>query len=244
MAINNLVAQQVRQKLTALWEKDAAPELRPILQAWSERAIELKLANPHIALARHFGRLTDEFPMACWWLAAMYPTYFRAAEILYAFRSWQRHFYLAYLSKYFRVGLFGGKWSHVGPPEDSAANGRWVEFAQIPQFVARGKVSLDIVAGWDEEGLTAKTFEIGACGTAMIHNECVGLEEAFEPGKEVESFRTPRQARDTVQRLLDEPDRRAQMAQACRARILQEHTWGNRLQQIIQKTGQELDAFR
>jgi hypothetical protein len=243
-AINQIVAKQVREKLGALWDKEAALSLRPELDAWSNRAIELKLTHPEQSLARHFGRLTDEFPMASWWLAAMFPTYFKATEILYAFRNWQRHFYLAYLSKYFRVGLFGGKWSHVGNPAEAAANGHWVDFDRIPQFAARGKIALDIVSGWDEEGLTAKTFELAACGKPMIHNDCIGLEEAFEPAKEIEIFRTPKQARQMVQHLLDDPSRREGIAQASRARLLKEHTWGHRLQQMLEKAGLPVDAFR
>ncbi len=212
--INRIVAKQVESQLSELWEKEANPSLRPELTAWSRRAIELKLAKPDQALARHLPALTDEFPMASWWLAAMFPTYFKAADILYAFRKWQRHFYLAYLSKYFRVAVFGGKWSHVGDPADQAANGQWVDFARIPEFVARGRVGFDAVAGWDEEGLTAKTFELASCGSAMIHNDCVGLPEAFEVGKEIEVFHNPREAREIVQSLLDDPNRRERMAQA------------------------------
>jgi hypothetical protein len=233
--INRVVAGQVRQRLA---------ELRPELNAWSERIIQYKLAHPEMALARHLGKLTDEFPMASWWMAAMYPTYFRAAEILYAFRSWQRHFYLAYLSKYFRVGLFGGKWSHVGPDSEREANGQWVEFGNIPEVVARGKVTLDIVGGWDEEGLTAKTFELAACGCAMVHNQCVGLAGAFELGKEMEVFGTPKEARLKVQALLEDSDRRTKMAEAGRARVLKDHTWGHRLREMFEKSGLAIDLFR
>jgi hypothetical protein len=242
--INRLVAAQVRSELAALWDKDAAPALRPELTAWSHRAIELKLAHPDQALARHFARLTEEFPMASWWLAAMYPAYFKAAEILYAFRKWQRHFYLAYLSKYFRVGLFGGKWSHVGDPADRETNGKWVEFGLISDIVARGRIAFDVVAGWDEEGLTAKTFELASCEVAMIHNECLGLPEAFELGREMEVFKTPKEARETVRQLLDDPNRRANLAHAARARVLKDHTWGCRLREMFEKAALPIDAFR
>jgi spore maturation protein CgeB len=231
-------------QLNALWEKEAIPALRPELAEWGRRAVELKLANPSHGLARYISRLTDEFPRTMWWMTAMYPVYFKAAAILYEFRSWQRHFYLAYLSKYFRVGLFGGKWSHVGKESEQNENGKWVDFLRIPQVVARGKVALDIVAGWDEEGLTAKTFELAACGVAMIHNECVGLQQAFVAGKEIEIFQSPRQAREQVQRLLDDPDRRKNMAHAGRERLLRQHTWAHRVQQMMKLARIPIDCFR
>jgi hypothetical protein len=239
--MNLVVAEQVRAALKNLWQSDAPPALRPELEAWSERIIELKLANPALATIRHVGRLTEEFPMSMWWMTAMYPVYFKAATILFNFRTWQRHFYLAYLSKYFRVGLFGGNWSHVGSASQDSA--QWVDFPQMPQVFARGKIALDIVGGWDEEGLTAKTFEIAACGMAMVHNDCVGLAEAFEAGKEIEVFSTPRQARQVVAELLDDPKRRAEMAEACRARFLRDHTWAHRVRRMFELAGMPIDAF-
>jgi hypothetical protein len=242
--MNLVVAQQVRDSLANLWLSDAPPALRPELEQWSGRIIELKLANPAWSIARHINRLTDEFPMSMWWMTAMYPVYFKAATILYNFRTWQRHFYLAYLSKYFRVGFFGGKWSHVGSAAEGTAGGEWVDFTQMPQVFARGRIAFDIVAGWDEEGLTAKTFEIAACGMPMIHNDCVGLAQAFDIGTEIEVFTTPRDARHAVQRLLDDPKRRAAMAEACRARFLREHTWAHRVQRMFELAQIPIDSFR
>jgi glycosyltransferase involved in cell wall biosynthesis len=242
--INQAAAQQVRAALVNLWQSDAPPALRPELEKWTERIIELKLAHPTWATIRHIGRLCDEFPMSTWWLTAMYPVYFKATTILYALRSWQRHFYLAFLSKYFRVALFGGRWSHVGGDGQSAAMEQWVDFAQMPNVLARGRIALDIVSGWDEEGLTAKTFEIAACGMAMIHNDCVGLCEAFTPQIEIEVFNTPKEARQAVQSLLENPARRGAMAQACRARFLRQHTWSHRVQRMFELAGIPIDAFR
>jgi hypothetical protein len=98
------------------------------LTAWGNRAVDLKLADPTRALIRHVGRLGDEFPLASWWLTAMFPVYFKAADILYRFRNWQRHFCMAYLSRYFRVGLFGGTASHIGSASDPPELKQWVDF--------------------------------------------------------------------------------------------------------------------
>jgi glycosyl transferase family 1 len=252
--INQVVAGHVRGELRALWEIEAPPEMRAQLTAWTERAIQLKQADPALALIRHIAALAEEFPGPTWWLTAMYPTYFKAANILCNFRNWQRHFYLAYLSKYFRVGLFGGKWSHVGSATDRAGSdgadtgqagtGQWVDYEQIPTALARGKVALNIVGGWDEEGMTVKTFELAACGTPMIHNNCVGLAEAFEPGREVMVFNSPRQARQAVEHLLASDSARRQMGQAARGRLLRNHTWSDRLLRMFQLARLPVEAFR
>jgi glycosyltransferase involved in cell wall biosynthesis len=78
----------------------------------------------------------------------------------------------------------------------------------------------------------------------MIHNDCVGLAQAFDIGTEIEVFTTPRDARHAVQRLLDDPKRRAAMAEACRARFLREHTWAHRVQRMFELAQIPIDSFR
>ena len=83
------------------------------------------------------------------------------------------------------MGCVKGQWGESG----------WIDQSDMPKVLAKGAVTLNLSAGYDEEGITAKPFEIAASGVAMLHNEATGLGEFFEPGKEVLTFATPRQAR-------------------------------------------------
>jgi spore maturation protein CgeB len=242
-AIDRAVAKQVESELASLWEKEAPANMRAELAAWSAKMVAMKLDDSSVASFRYFQKLADEFPAVSWWLAAMYPVYFKAMSILYAFRNWQRHFYLAWLSRYFRVGLFGGKWDRVGEPADRERTGGWVDFPAIPAAVARGKVVLDIVSGWDEEGLTAKTFELAACGAAMVHNRCQGLEKLFVPGVEMELFDTPAQLRQTIRRLIGDEKARREMSDAARQRVVAEHTWAHRVRRMLELARLPIGAF-
>jgi spore maturation protein CgeB len=118
-----------------------------------------------------------------------------------------------------------------------------VDFKDLPTQFARGKVALNVVSGWDEEGLTAKTFEIVACGVPLVHNECRGLSEIFEPGREVLTFQSPKQCRETIQALLDDEPRREQLAHAALWRMMSDHTWGQRIKQMFLQARLPIESF-
>ncbi len=231
-------AQHISAELDALWAT-SPDQLRPALTIVGKKLIELKQQNPRAALANHLPFMEENYPRTMWWLIENSAFYFRAAEILYKFRTWQRAFIPVYLAKYFKVAIFGGDWSHLGIP-----GGGWVNFADMPKALARGKVSLNIVGGWDEEGLTAKTFEMAAAGVPILHNDCVGLGDCYDIGKEIEVFDRPSEARAKVQALIDSPARRREMGNAIRARTERDHHWGPRVKSMIELAGLPVDAFR
>jgi spore maturation protein CgeB len=224
--------------LNALWETDAPQDMRAQLAALGERLIELKLADITTATAWHLPQATDEHPAAVWWLTTNFPVYFKMSEIFWEFRSWQRYFIPAYLARYFKVAVFGGNWSSVG-----VATGGWVDFENMPAAFARGKVGLNIVTGFDEEGVTAKTFEIAASGVPLFNNECKGLGDLFEIGKEIEIFKSPREAREKVAELIANPQRRFELAGAIRSRFERDHTWDHRVRQMLSLAGLQLEHF-
>jgi spore maturation protein CgeB len=110
--------------------------------------------------------------------------------------------------------------------------------------LARGKVVLNLTAGYDEEGITAKPFEIAASGCAMLHNWNKGLESFFEIGTEIAAFRRPREAVDQVEALLSDDARRRAMGDAARARLERDHSWDTRLGRLLTACGFTIDSFK
>ncbi len=133
------------------------------------------------------------------WLTINHLTYFKMTAQLYKCRAWLRHFVPAYLAKYFRVGIFGGDWTGMNCIRGQWGSNNWVDLADMPKVLAKGKVTLNLSANYDEEGITAKPFEIAASGAVMLHNEATGLGDFFELGREAFSFSTSKQARGLVQ---------------------------------------------
>ena len=228
---------EIRAGLDALWKSDAPESLRPQLSALASKLLTARLNDPLTASIRHVPALTDEFPVAMRWLTINHLVYFKMTAQLYKVRSWLRHFMPAYLAKHFRVAIFGGDWTGMGCVKGQWGESGWIDQSDMPKVLAKGAVTLNLSAGYDEEGITAKPFEIAASGVAMLHNEATGLGEFFEPGKEVLTFATPRQARERVQSLLQDPAKRRSIGAAARARLERDHSWDTRLLRLLAPIG-------
>jgi hypothetical protein len=223
----------IRGGLDALWKSDAPEPLRPQLASLSSKLLTGRLNDPLTASIRHIPALTFEFPAAMRWLTVNHQTYFKMTAHLYKVRSWLRHFMPAYLAKHFRVAIFGGDWTGMGCIRGQWGSNGWVDLADIPKVLAKGAVTLNLSAGYDEEGITAKPFEIAASGVCMLHNDARGLPDFFDLGREAFSFSTPKQARELVGELIDDPDRRRAVGTAARARLEKDHSWDSRLTRLI-----------
>lgn len=237
--MNAVYAKQIRADIRAIWKSKAPANLTPMLEALGDRLVDLKLAHPTFAITRLVAHVHDEFAPCLWWLTANSSVYFAMCECLWWLRRWQRFFVPAYLAKYHRVAIFGGDWSALG-----VETGPYVPYEKMPAAFARGHVALNIVNGMDEEGLTAKTFEIAAGGSAILNNDCLGLDEAFDIGTEVETFVSPREAREKITELKDNPAKRKAMGEAARARCIRDHTWENRVLTMLRLAGFDPNAFR
>jgi glycosyltransferase involved in cell wall biosynthesis len=227
----------IRAGLDAIWKSDAPEALRPQLAALASKLLTERLNNPLKASAWHLPALADEFPVAMRWLTINHQSYFKMTAQLYKLRAWLRHFMPAYLARHFRVGIFGGDWTGMGCIKGQWGSNGWVDLADIPMVLANGKVTLNLSANYDEEGITAKPFEIAASGVAMLHNEQRLLPEFFNLGTEAFAFSTPRQARQVVQQLIDDPEERRAVGAAARARLEKDHSWDTRLTRLRSCSG-------
>jgi spore maturation protein CgeB len=61
--------------------------------------------------------------------------------------------------------------------------------------------------------ITARTFQIPACGTFMLHEWSSEIPEYFVEGEEAEFFRSPAELAEKVGRYLDAPQERARIAE-------------------------------
>lgn len=232
-AITRAVAADVLPRLDALWSERAPAELVGTLTAFGRAWMERRIEEPLVGTYRIFLKLVPSFVDAARWLRETPRVYFDALELFWQIARWQRTFYVRYLAKHFHVGVFGTDWSSVGVGGDGA----WVNHDDQPRVYARGRIALNLSQAGDEEGVSHKPFQIAACGVPMVHVERNGLGECFTPGVEVETFRTPREARAVIAELLADPVRRRRMADAARQRLCREHTWEQRLLKMLRMRG-------
>jgi spore maturation protein CgeB len=78
-----------------------------------------------------------------------------------------------------------------------------------------------------------RTFELAACGAFQLVDERSLLSEVFEVGKEVITFSSPQDLREKMAYYADRPEERRAIAEASRKRVLNEHTYAHRIQQML-----------
>lgn len=81
--------------------------------------------------------------------------------------------------------------------------------------------------------LNPRVFELAACGAFQLVDERALLSEAFEVGEEIVTFSSLNDLKDKIDYYLERPEERARIAQKARARVLRDHTYGKRLEQML-----------
>ncbi|HEU5078951.1 MAG TPA: glycosyltransferase [Opitutaceae bacterium] len=105
--------------------------------------------------------------------------------------------------------------------------------AQHRSFYNRQRFTLNvtradmIAAGYSP---SVRLFEAAACGTPIISDAWAGLEELFEPGREIIIARSTEDVIETLRRMT--PAEVDEMGRAARARVLAEHTAAHRAAEL------------
>jgi spore maturation protein CgeB len=78
-----------------------------------------------------------------------------------------------------------------------------------------------------------RTFELAACGAFQLVDERLLLGECFEPGREIVTFSSVTELKDKIAYYAERPNERAKIAEAARRRALRDHTYDQRLQEML-----------
>lgn len=82
-------------------------------------------------------------------------------------------------------------------------------------------------------GLNARAFELAGCGGFQLISHSDAVARHFEPGKEIETFGSLGELRDKVCYYLEHDDERRAIADAGRRRAHKEHTYKQRLREML-----------
>lgn len=90
-------------------------------------------------------------------------------------------------------------------------------------------------AGIDPVGdfVNPRVFEIAACGGFSLVDNRDELPPLMEPGREIETFSTLAELREKVEYYLGRQDDRRKIAQAGRKRVLEDHTFEYRMEELL-----------
>jgi spore maturation protein CgeB len=80
---------------------------------------------------------------------------------------------------------------------------------------------------------TARPFELAALACAMVSNPYSGIEQWFEPGREILIVYDQTEAIDTYRRLLRDSATRRELGEQARRRFMQQHTYAHRAAELL-----------
>jgi hypothetical protein len=125
----------------------------------------------------------------------------------------------------------------------------YASFSKLSDYCRRSRINLLITRQAHTSvyaSSTARPFELAALGCAMVSNPYLGIEEWFEPGREVIVVHNQLEAINTYRMLLEDANLRNEFGARARARLLAEHTYADRAAALLSFLGTvcPIDASR
>lgn len=109
-------------------------------------------------------------------------------------------------------------------------------FSKLREYICRSKVNLCITRGAHASvyaSSSSRPFELAALGACIVSNPYDGIEEWFEPGKELLVVRSSEEAVECYKDLLAHESKRNAIGRAARERVLRQHTYRHRARELL-----------
>jgi len=138
----------------------------------------------------------------------------------------------------FKLGVFGDGWGNYylrrGKKIPSYYKGPAIG-EEVLKLYSGSKIVLNIHDPESKEGLNTRTFDILAAGAFEIVDHKRNLDIHFRNNSEIISYHDEKELNDLVRFYLEKPELSKNIANQGRARVLQEHTWKNRIQTVVDR---------
>jgi hypothetical protein len=112
----------------------------------------------------------------------------------------------------------------------------FMSYSAFRKFCCQSKICLNITR-WSHISVyasaTARPFELAAFGACIVSQPYSGIEEWFDVGREIVVLENETEISSIYQNLLDSDDEREKMGKRARARILKDHTYQKRAEEVI-----------
>ena len=110
-----------------------------------------------------------------------------------------------------------------------------LSYSAFRNFCCRSKICLNITRLSHTSvyaSSSARPFELAAFGACIVSNPYLGIEEWFEPGKELVVAPSETDVIPLYEELLGSEEKREKMGEHARARVLKDHTYRKRAEEI------------
>ncbi len=112
----------------------------------------------------------------------------------------------------------------------------YLSFSKLREYACRTKINLCITRQAHASvygSSSSRPFELSSMGCCIVSNPYLGIEEWFEPGKELFVVNSREEAVDRYRYLLSHDAERQAVGTAARERVLKEHTFQHRARQLV-----------
>jgi hypothetical protein len=112
----------------------------------------------------------------------------------------------------------------------------YLSFSKLREYACRSKINLCITRLAHASvyaSSSSRPFELASMGACIVANPYEGIEEWFEPGKELLIVESEQEATDRYRYLLAHESERLSMGRAARERLLGQHTVRHRARELV-----------
>lgn len=100
--------------------------------------------------------------------------------------------------------------------------------------LARSRITLNSHAEWSgQDANNLRLYEATGMGALLVTDHRANLNQLFDVGSEIVSYRTPAEAAELVGYYLAHPDEADRISAAGQARTLRDHTWTDRMARVV-----------
>ncbi len=137
--------------------------------------------------------------------------------------------------------IWGSEWPSCRPFDKMLQEqGRRISPEEYVKIFNATDVNINLHSSTEKDGVdptgdfvNPRTFELASCGAFQLVDERSLLSELFVPGEELITFSDIPQMKQQIAHYLNSPDERRAITAKARARVLKEHTYEQRIRQML-----------
>ncbi|MCB0359029.1 MAG: glycosyltransferase, partial [Bdellovibrionales bacterium] len=137
--------------------------------------------------------------------------------------------------------IWGTEWPRMYPFDRMVQDaGRRVTPEEYVKIFNASTINLNLHSSTERDGVepfgdfvNPRTFELAACGAFQLVDERKHLSDMFEIGSELATFTSIPEMEEKIDYYMSNPRARHEIQQASRARVLRDHTYQQRVKQLL-----------
>lgn len=107
-------------------------------------------------------------------------------------------------------------------------------YDDLPDFYPLSDINFNCTSQQMKGAVNQRVFDVPCCGAFLLTDYRRQMEDLFEPGKEIVFYSHPDEIPGLVEIYLEQPEKRREVAEAAKKRVLAEHTYDHRMTRLME----------